>query len=227
MSHHHCPAATDIQTPLAASGRPKDLEKRAAILTAAKQLFPGHGFDGISVDAIAQAAGVSKLTVYSHFQDKEALFMHAIGELCQELLPDHLFVPEAGEPIEDALRALADSFFALVASPAAISLQRLVLADVRAEGRLGRMFWQAGPARILASFEGFLGRAAAAGDLEINDPAQAAIHFLSLLKGAVNLRMLCCGARAAEIPADEASAHVAGVVDVFLRAYQPRTPQAG
>ena len=57
-----------------APGRPKDPEKRNAILEAAMQLFPSRGYDGVSMDALAQAAGVSKLTVYSHFEDKEALF---------------------------------------------------------------------------------------------------------------------------------------------------------
>lgn len=219
MSRHSSPATPNSEAP--AAGRPKDPEKRAAILAAAKQLFPGQGFEGVSVEAIAATAGVSKLTVYSHFQDKETLFMQAIQALCQELLPDRLFLPAADEPIEQALQALAERFFALVASPAAISLQRLVLADVRGDARLGQIFWQAGPARILASFEGFLQRAAAAGELDIADAAQAAMHLLSLLKGAVNLRMLRCGAAAADIPASQARAHVAGVVEVFLRAYRP------
>jgi TetR/AcrR family transcriptional repressor of mexJK operon len=37
-------------------GRPKDLEKRAAILDAAKRLFPLSGFEGTSMDAIAAEA---------------------------------------------------------------------------------------------------------------------------------------------------------------------------
>ena len=63
-------------------GRPKDLEKRAAILAAAKRLFPLSGFEGTSMDAIAAEAGVSKLTVYSHFTDKETLFVAAIRARC-------------------------------------------------------------------------------------------------------------------------------------------------
>ena len=73
--------ACEPSSPRSASpGRPKDLEKRAAILAAAKQLFPEQGFDGTSMDAIATAAGVSKLTVYSHFTDKEGLFVEAIRD---------------------------------------------------------------------------------------------------------------------------------------------------
>ena len=55
------------------------MEKRAAILSAASQLFLELGFERATVDRIAQAAGVSKLTVYSHFADKEGLFVALIA----------------------------------------------------------------------------------------------------------------------------------------------------
>ncbi|WP_330970248.1 TetR/AcrR family transcriptional regulator, partial [Lysobacter sp. A3-1-A15] len=61
----------------AGPGRPKDLAKRAAILDAAKSMFTQYGFGGASMDQIAAEAGVSKLTVYSHFGDKETLFAAA------------------------------------------------------------------------------------------------------------------------------------------------------
>jgi len=59
-------------------GRPKDLEKRAAILEAAKTLFLSRGFGATSMDAVAAGAGVSKLTVYNHFSDKDTLFLEAV-----------------------------------------------------------------------------------------------------------------------------------------------------
>ena len=49
------------------SGRPKDLEKRARILQAAKAIFLKSGYHGTSLNQIAQEAGVTKLTVYNHF----------------------------------------------------------------------------------------------------------------------------------------------------------------
>ena len=42
-------------------GRPKDLEKRAAILAAAKRLFPLLGFEGTSMDAIAAEASLTEV----------------------------------------------------------------------------------------------------------------------------------------------------------------------
>ncbi len=72
-------------------GRPKDLGKRAAILQAAKSLFVEQGYAGVSMDGIAALAGVSKLTVYSHFGDKETLFSEAIRVQCEEMMPADLF----------------------------------------------------------------------------------------------------------------------------------------
>ena len=57
----------------ATPGRPKDMAKRQSILDVAKCLFLELGYEGSSMDSIALAAGVSKLTVYNHFNDKETL----------------------------------------------------------------------------------------------------------------------------------------------------------
>ena len=87
---------TIAQTKPQGPGRPKDMEKRAAILEAAKGLFVRNAFAGTSMDAVAAEAGVSKLTVYSHFGDKETLFGAAVTECCAQMLPHRLFEPEAG-----------------------------------------------------------------------------------------------------------------------------------
>ena len=42
------------------------------------------------MDANAAEAGVSKLTVYSHFGDKESLFTAVIDAKCHEQLPTNL-----------------------------------------------------------------------------------------------------------------------------------------
>lgn len=48
--------------------------RRAGIIEAATTVFAGHGYKGASVDDIAEAAGVSKGTVYGYFHNKEDLF---------------------------------------------------------------------------------------------------------------------------------------------------------
>ncbi|MFN6563140.1 MAG: TetR/AcrR family transcriptional regulator [Nostoc sp. ChiSLP01] len=56
-------------------------EKIDKILQGSKQEFLAHGYTGASMDRVAIAAGVSKATIYSHFQDKEALFKALIEQL--------------------------------------------------------------------------------------------------------------------------------------------------
>src|SRR5690606_31016844 len=173
------------------------------------------------MDVIAAEAGVSKLTVYSHFRDKETLFVAAIEARCSELLPDDLFPTQPRGPIRESLLRIARSFYALVSSEVSISLHRMILADQRNGPELGKMFWQAGPARITETFERFLRNAVASGQLDIPDPPTAARHFLCLLKGTVNMRMLCPGCIPEAAP-EHADEHVRSVVEFFLRAYLPR-----
>src|SRR3546814_19026960 len=95
--HARKPAATPARP--ASPGRPKDLAKGAAILDAAKRMFTEHGFDRTSMDQIASGAGVSKLTVYSHFGAKEPLFAAAVKSHCDTRLPDALFELSPDTPL--------------------------------------------------------------------------------------------------------------------------------
>jgi TetR/AcrR family transcriptional repressor of mexJK operon len=201
-------------------GRPKDLEKRAAILAAAKRLFPLAGFEGTSMDAIAAEAGVSKLTVYSHFTDKETLFVAAIRARCTDQVPDALFDVDTTGPVRGQLVAIAHAFLHLIMSPDAISLHRLLTSSGNASPKLGQLFWEAGPLRMRESFEGFLRQEVEAGQLDIANITRAASQFFALLKGELHTRLLCgCGQA---LSVDDIDEHVSATIDFFLRAYTPR-----
>ncbi len=59
--------------------------KRRQILSGARQVFGELGFERASVDLIAARAGVSKATVYNHFEDKKALFVAAVVQEADEM----------------------------------------------------------------------------------------------------------------------------------------------
>jgi TetR/AcrR family transcriptional repressor of mexJK operon len=207
-------------------GRPKDPGKRAAILGAAKRLFPRCGFEGTSMDAIAAEAGVSKLTVYSHFKDKETLFVAAIRARCEEQMPARLFDVEPGacESLRGRLEAIGHAFLALVTAPEAVALNRLLTSATGASPKLVQLFWDAGPQRIQAGFQQFLRQEVAAGRLQIGDVARASAQFFALLKGELHARLLCgCGNAPA---APDLAAHVRASVEMFLRAYAPHPDRA-
>jgi TetR/AcrR family transcriptional regulator len=56
-----------------------------AILDAAVHLFSVHGYDGVSMRRIAEAAGVSKANIYHHFESKEALYFAIMRRSAAEL----------------------------------------------------------------------------------------------------------------------------------------------
>jgi TetR/AcrR family transcriptional regulator, regulator of autoinduction and epiphytic fitness len=59
-------------------------EKTKAILEGGMQEFLTHGYAATSMDRVAIAAKVSKATVYSHFQDKESLFIALIQGMVEQ-----------------------------------------------------------------------------------------------------------------------------------------------
>ena len=56
-------------------------DKVEQILQGAMQEFLVHGYAGTSMDRIAASGGISKATVYSHFQDKQGLFKALVERL--------------------------------------------------------------------------------------------------------------------------------------------------
>ncbi|MGH8114515.1 MAG: TetR/AcrR family transcriptional regulator [Rhodanobacteraceae bacterium] len=200
-------------------GRPKDLEKRAAILEAANHLFPQNGFEGTSMDAVAAEAGVSKLTVYSHFGGKEALFVEVVRCKCDGLLPRTLFEVDVAAPVRGQLLGIARAFFGLMMSDGALGMHRTLVASSQQSPKLAKLFWEAGPMQVQATLAEMLQKEVAARQLDISDTRRAASQFFALLKGEHHARMLFgCGQPSHE----EANAHLEATVDMFLRAYAPR-----
>ena len=198
-------------------GRPKDLAKRAAILEAAKALFAREGFAGVCMDRIAAEAGVSKLTVYSHFGDKESLFSEAIRNLCEELLPDATFKVQGDVGVRAQLRQIAEGFFAMVTSEQAINTHRMLLASTQADEHLRQIFWESGPKRTHDIFAGLLREQVAQ---QPGEDVVAARQFFTLLKGEIYGRMMC--GLLGRLEAGEIDRHLDNTVDMFLRAYARR-----
>ena len=57
---------------------------RSAVFAAAAELFSRRGYDGVTVDDIAAAAGVNKAMIYYHFTDKLGLYRAIVCEMLDE-----------------------------------------------------------------------------------------------------------------------------------------------
>ena len=81
-----CPPAVDE---VRAPGRPRDARVERSILDAALDLFLEVGFDAMSIESVAERAGVGKTTIYRRWQSKEDLVVATVCTLYEGMeIPD-------------------------------------------------------------------------------------------------------------------------------------------
>jgi len=89
-------------------------ERRRSVLDAARRLFVTQGYAETTVDAIAEAAGVGKGTVYLHFATKDDLLVELITGATEGVLRQIGEIVAAGrqasEQLADSLRVCAGSY---------------------------------------------------------------------------------------------------------------------
>src|SRR3954469_19620601 len=148
--------------------------KRDLILKTAHDLFLVQGFEGTSIDQIAEAAGVSRQTIYNNFDSKEALFKAIAGALA-----DHVVEPLLNEDlqtgdVESTLTDLAERALALMVLPSTLALHRLVVTEAPKFPEVARQIYQSGASRAAQALATYLTHQSARGLLAVADPAPAA-----------------------------------------------------
>jgi TetR/AcrR family transcriptional repressor of mexJK operon len=163
--------------------------KRGAILRGAKRVFLSHGFEGASMDEVAARAGVSKMTVYRHFGNKEDLFAGVITDLCNCIVSEDLERIFELAP-EQALRGYAERMIEIVFDPETIELHRIVVAESRRFPSLGQFFYDCGPQVCIDVLARYFERNRTDARFRIADPVRSAEEFLELLRGYAHLRVM-------------------------------------
>jgi len=172
------------------SGRPKDLEKRARILQAAKAIFLKSGYHGTSMNQIAQEAGVTKLTVYNHFQDKANLFICAITETCEETLGTKQFELDASVDFYQALFIVCSRALQIIYSPEALKLEHVLFELAAEQSPLAEQFFTASHTRLQNELAAFFQNAAELGFIQSDDPIYQTELLLTLLLGVRHHKVL-------------------------------------
>ncbi len=196
-----------------------DSPKRIAIIEAANRLFLDSGYDMVSMDAIADAAQVSKRTVYSHFSNKETLFGGVMQEMCRRFNRMDPFDVPPGPP-EEVLRTLGLDFVNLITSPEALALFRIVTAEAPRHPELAEVFYRTGPDTFCEAIGRYLETQTKQGVLQVDIPGTAAMQFWELVKAPYHLKLVL---GLAERPsASEIERSVDYTVTHFLKMYQVR-----
>ncbi|OEZ92233.1 putative HTH-type transcriptional regulator TtgW [Janthinobacterium sp. HH106] len=163
-------------------GRPTNEALGQTIADAACELFVELGFQATTMDKVAQRAKISKLSIYRHFENKEALFSAAIAARCHQFAPQALFEGVDGSA-EDQLMAVGSSLLRTFLNPDVRRIEAMIMADKTSQQSLSKLQYEAGPAHVIAQIEALLRQLHAKEVLHVPDPRRSARLFAALLKG--------------------------------------------
>jgi AcrR family transcriptional regulator len=169
------PLNLDALAATLAPALPEPAERREQLLQEATRVFLEQGYAGTSMDRVAVAAGVSKPTLYSYFQDKEGLFSELIARVTirRSVLP--LLPVLAGSPPAVLLRKQAEALVAKYRDEEFLAFFRLVVGESRRFPELAQLYVRtvAGPGHRLMS--AYLGTQ----NLRVPDPSLGAVLYIT------------------------------------------------
>jgi len=196
---------------------------REAIVEAAESLFLQRGFGSVSMDELAEAAGVARRTLYNQFASKEEIFREMLRRVSSQL--EDAFPPgiETQGGIEEVLRLIARVILDLHKHPEYLGFLRMVVADSRQFPWIAEEFAAVMDPQT-KRLTRFFADMTAAGVLHCNNPLLAAHQFMGLLNE-FSLWPWMMGQEAVPI-SDEELAEEA--VQMFLHHYRrPRAQRQG
>jgi AcrR family transcriptional regulator len=94
-----------LDAPSRPPGRPREARPRRAAIEATLDLIAERGFRGLTTDAVAERAGISKATMYRRWRSKEDLVVDAVASL----VASEIAVPDTGSLRGDVRALLRDA----------------------------------------------------------------------------------------------------------------------
>ena len=190
------------------------VDKANAILAGAFEIFTSQGFAAASMARIAKAAGVSKPTLYSYFQDKEGLFVALVQQLMHKSNHMALGLPTGAETPtspEALLRAMATSFLSEAANNMPfLTLMRLIIGESEKFPQLAQTFVRVLTKPMLERLTAYLANHP---QLEFSDPEIAARVFSGAMVHYLIVQEIMNGK---EIMPLECDRMVDGLVDLMM-----------
>jgi TetR/AcrR family transcriptional regulator, mexJK operon transcriptional repressor len=200
-------------------GRPPDHGKSAAMVAAATEVFFERGFGDTTVEAVADRAGVSKVTIYARFGDKAGFFEAMVKHVSERMQADAAPQGKLPSNIEDALISFGKALMTELLSPRLIAFERNLAGDLARHPDLARRFYEAGPGQSRIRLAAIINEAASSGALLAEHPMQAAADLHGLWHG---FHMIEARFGMTEPPTEqEIDDLVKTGVARFLRAYRP------
>lgn len=151
-------------------------KRQREILWAASDVFTALGYDLANMQSIADSAGVTKATIYAHFDNKDQLFRAVIDYWVEELPEPVLSCQVKGE-LRTCLQKVASELLLQSRHPASHALTHILMRS----NRIPQKRWRQRHRPYQVYLEKILSQCA-----RCNDPRQAAIQFLLLAVGSID-----------------------------------------
>jgi AcrR family transcriptional regulator len=154
------------------------------VLDVALEVFLEHGYEGATLEMIIAAAGTTKRTLYSQYDDKTALFRAAVQRAIERYTAETQKVMVVqSDDLEETLTSVARLRIRYVLSPVGQRLQGIIFAEVKRFPDLFNIAYRQATAPLLDYLTGVFRRHAAAGQIDVEDPARVAAVFLNMAVG--------------------------------------------
>ena len=188
---------------------------REAIVEAAQRLFLERGFGSVSMDELAEAAGVARRTLYNQFASKEEIFREMLLRVSGQL--ETAFPPgiETQGEVEDVLRLVARMILELHKRPEYLGFLRMVVADSRQFPWIAEEFDTVMEPQT-ERFTRYLAHLTAMDILDCRNPLLAAHQFMGMLNE-LSLWPWMTGRQSVPVPAEEV---IEETVQIFLQRYR-------
>lgn len=192
-------------------------EKSERLMAVATDYFAEHGFNGTTIDAIAQAADMGKQAVYTRFTDKERLF-DAVVQRLRETAVFHALPPDDGRSIAEGLPLRIAAIFADATKPYSMTVSKLALREGHRFPDVVPLLVEGTQQRFTRPLAAYIEARRQAGDVRDIDPMQAAGMCIDLILAEITLSV-CSDT---PISQDKIDACVARIADFTLRGIEAR-----
>jgi len=200
--------------------------RRCEVADVAKQIFLERGYGQTTMQAIAEAAGASKETLYRHFGNKEGLFTEIVrlrSEQIAESLDEEIL--HNASPRE-VLTGLGLKLLRKLGSEDVLTFYGWVVAETPRAPEVGRIFYERGPAMVRQKLCDYLERMTEKKVLCCDKPMLATKLFLGSVIADVHMRAMTIGIK--DMLGEEYIVeHVDAAVSLFLARYLVVPEQAG
>jgi TetR/AcrR family transcriptional repressor of mexJK operon len=182
-------ADADNNLAIERADRPSSQRKIANIIAAARAEFFAHGFSASSIEAIAARAEVSKVTIYSWFDNKENLFGEVVKAECCHMNDNFVGENLDDKSLRDILIMAAENMLNFLMRDEMVRFERILASEVNRDPRIGEYFLDNGPRALLGNLIKLLQVAIKKGEIQSPDPQSSAEMFAALVMGRMDLML--------------------------------------